>query len=437
MRIPRVLTVVFGLIVLAALLVVGYFASRPIGPALTEADLSLTTITPNADGEDDVTEISYHLRRRADVSIYFEAEDGTRYYYRENEPRVRGDYSVLFSGVVDGFPVPEEDVKGEVLQRLLPDGTYRWVIESTDALTSRVDEITGPFVVANSDSILPDLWEFSISPEVFTPNQDGITDIVTINLYVPKEANLTVYLIDDEGVRYYIPETQETRMPGDAGRHTYRWDGGVDTGKNPPPDGTYKVLAEAEDAEGQRVRREGEVTVQYSGIPMAEIVGQPVGDTVEFSNETVIQGDTLSFQLTVENYSDAPIRTSGPAPGYTYEQNETYAASGYQVESGVWRVGIHCDTCEVDYPWRWGLGDESTLTPIEVNGTTYYYLMPGERAVVTGSIRLTDINETRNPQQFWAGLIHEDVEISSVNQHVDPHWITIEPADGEAQSTGG
>lgn len=437
MRIPRVLTVIFGLIVLAALLVVGYFASRPIGPALTTAELSLTTITPDADGEDDVTEISYHLRRRADVSIYFEAEDGTRHYYRKDEPRVRGDYSVLFSGVVDGFAVEGEDVQGEVLQRLLPDGTYRWVIESTDELTGRVDEIEGTFIVANSDSILPDLWEFSIAPDVFTPNQDGLTDIVIINVYVPKAADLVVYLVDNEDSRYYVPETQETRMPGDEGRHTYRWDGGVDTGKTPPPDGTYTVIAEAEDAEGQRVRREGEVTIQHSGIPMAEIVGQPTGDTVEFSNETVIQGDTLSFQLTVENYSDAPIRTSGPPPGYTYEQNETYAASGYQIESGVWRVGIHCDTCEVDYPWRWGLGDESTLTPLEMDGETHYYLMPGERAVVTGSIRLTDIIESRNPQQFWAGLIHEDVEISAVNQHVDPHWITIEPAEGEAGSTGG
>jgi hypothetical protein len=59
--------------------------------------------------------------------------------------------------------------------------------------------------------------------------------------------------------------------------------------------------------------------------------------------------------------------------------------------------------------------------------------MPGQRAVVSGSIRLTEIVEARNPQQFWAGLIHEDVGIAPRNQMVDPHWIEILPQpDAEA-----
>jgi hypothetical protein len=146
----------------------------------------------------------------------------------------------------------------------------------------------------------------------------------------------------------------------------------------------------------------------------------------------VLQGDVLTFELTVENYGDSPIRTTGPEPGFIYEQDETYATSGYQVESGAWRVGIHCDTCTVDFPWRWALGSQENLTPIESGGQTHYYLMPGERAVVTGGIRLTNIVEARNPQEFWAGLIHEDVGVATVNQRVDPHWIRIEPVESEA-----
>lgn len=410
---------------LAALLGVGYAVSRPRGAALVEADFRPATITPNADGEDDLTEITYRIRRRAQVSIYLEDDSGQRHMFRDGELRTRGDYSVLFGGVVDGFVLEGEDFSGEVLRRLLPDGDYTWVVETEDVLTERTDRISGKLTIAESDPVLPDLIDFSVAPPVFTPNQDGLSDIVRIDAYVPKEADLTVYLVDDQGQTYYVPESQLGRKPGEEGRHTFEWDGGVDLGRNPPPDGTYQVLAEAVDAEGQHVMREGEVTIQFGGMPLAEIVGQPVGDTVTFSAETVVVGDVLTFELTVENYGDAPIRTSGPAPGYVYEQGQTFASSGYYEESGAWRVGIHCQTCLTDYPWRWALGTPDTLTAIESDQEVEYYLMPGERAVVTGGVRLLNIIEARNPQQFWAGLIHEDVEI--VDQAVDPHWIEIVP----------
>jgi hypothetical protein len=426
LRIPRVLTALFGLMALAALLVVGYVVSRPRGPVLVEAGFQPEVITPNADGEDDLTEITYRIRRQARVSIYLEDDSGQRHMFRDDELRIRGDYRVLFGGVVDGFLLEDEDVAGEVVKRLLPDGDYIWVIETEDVLTGRTDRLSGPLTIAAGDPVLPELIDFSVAPPVFTPNQDGLTDLVRIDAYVPKEADLTVYLVDDAGNRYFIPESQLGRKPGEEGRHTFEWDGGVDLGRNPPPDGTYQVLAEAVDAEGQRVRRESEVTIQFGGMPLAEIVGQPVGDTVNFSAETVIVGDVLTFELTVENYGDAPIRTTGPAPGYVYEQGETFASSGYYEESGAWRVGIHCQTCLTDYPWRWALGTPETLTAIETGDEVEYYLMPGERAVVTGGVRLTNIIKARNPQQFWAGLIHEDVEI--VDQAVDPHWIEIVPA---------
>lgn len=425
MRIPRVLTAIFGLVALAVLLGVGYFASRPRGAALVEAGFEPEVITPNADGEDDLTEIAYRVRRQARVSIYLEDESGQRHTFRENEFRIRGDYQVLFGGVVDGFVLDGEDVSGEVLQRLLPDGDYTWLVEAEDVLTGRTDRISGDLTIAAGDPVLPELIDFSVAPTVFTPNQDGLSDLVRIDAYVPKEADLSIYLIDEAGERYYVPEAQLGRQPGEEGRHTFEWDGGVDLGRNPPPDGTYRVLAEAVDAEGQHVVRDGEVTIQFGGMPLAEIVGQPVGDTVDFSAETIIVGDVLTFELTVENYGDAPIRTTGPAPGYVYEQGETFASSGYYEESGAWRVGIHCQTCLTNYPWRWALGTPDTLTAIEHEDEVEYYLMPGERAVVSGGIRLVDIVDARNPQQFWAGLIHEDVEI--VNQAVDPHWIEIVP----------
>jgi hypothetical protein len=311
------------------------------------------------------------------------------------------------------------------VERLLRDGRYTWVIEAVDQAGTS-DKVTGELTVENADPFLPDIQEFTISPEVFTPNQDGLSDRVTINATIPKDANLTVYLIDEDGKQYFIPEAAGGRKVGEQGRHQFDYDGGVDLGVSPPPDGTYTVLVEAKDLEGQHMKRTGQVTIRDGGVPLAEIVGQPVGDTVTYSSEFVKVGDVLTFELTVENYGDAPIRTTGPAPGFVYDQDEVYASTGFYVESGAWRVGIHCDTCEIDYPYRWALGTAEELTPIEdEEGRIHYYLMPGKRSVVHGGIRLFNIVPSRNPQLFWAGLIHEDVAIAPINNAVDPHWIEI------------
>jgi hypothetical protein len=55
--------------------------------------------------------------------------------------------------------------------------------------------------------------------------------------------------------------------------------------------------------------------------------------------------------------------------------------------------------------------------------------MPGQRVVVSGSIRVVGPFGERNPQPVWAGLVHEDVEISAVNNRVDPHPILVDLAD--------
>jgi hypothetical protein len=51
--------------------------------------------------------------------------------------------------------------------------------------------------------------------------------------------------------------------------------------------------------------------------------------------------------------------------------------------------------------------------------------MPKQRVEVTGGIVLDKIIASRNPQFFWAGLIHEDVAV--VNDRVDPNRVTIGP----------
>ena len=57
--------------------------------------------------------------------------------------------------------------------------------------------------------------------------------------------------------------------------------------------------------------------------------------------------------------------------------------------------------------------------------------MPGDRALVTGGIRMVGKFGERNPQPVWAGLIHEDVEVSQFNNRVDPKAILIDLPDPE------
>lgn len=418
MSISSRLTISVALLTFIALIVVAWAVLRPSGPLLIEADFGLSVISPNADGLNDVTRVRYVLSQPAKVSIYFLDEHGERYEFRPAMPRQSGEYELLFSGVVDGYLLAEEEVEGSVLARVLQDGEYTWVIEARNSAEQTY--LSGELTVVHSDSTLPAMYGFSVSPPVFTPNRDGISDRVWINLFLAKEARVTVTLIDEHGASLPIAEREGAAVPGAVGFHTFEYEGGVDLGVSPPPDGMYDVIALAEDILGQKVEAKGQLGIEHGGVPRADIVNA----SVEFSDTTVVQGQSIIVTLTVENYGDAPIRTTGPEPGFVYGQEENSNTFGWYEESGAWRVGVDCDTCIRDYPWRWSLASVEDLTRIG----DYWYLMPGERATISGEIIITKI-PARNPLYFWAGLIHEDVEISTINNRVDPHFITIVPLE--------
>jgi hypothetical protein len=464
MRVSIWIIIVAALLALGGVLVAGRFLLQPDLPLITYANFAPEVITPNADGDDDVTLFSYGLSRNAQVSLTFEGEGGSRFVYRDNEPRVADDYQVYFSGVVDGYARPGETFSGEVLRRLIPDGAYTWQLDAVDTVNGATEQWTGSLVIENGDAPLPELASFTVSPEVFTPNQDGIADRAQINLYLTKAADLTVYLQGQNGDIIYLAERQEGREPGEPGRHDFDYDGGVDLGADPPPNGTYQVVAIAQDAVGQRVQRTATLTIQAGGDPLAEIAPQSVGVDVVFARQpyderyfsgmgqpgdliaapegpldlnltglTIPLGDVLVFKLTVENYSEVPIRTTGPAPGTVYQQDQRAATLGWYEEAGAWRVGIDCDTAPSDYPWRWALGSLDNLMAEQdpASGDYYYYLPPGGQVVVWGGIRMTDLVENFNPQNCWAGLIHEQVEVSVRNSRVGPREIELVDLAGE------
>jgi hypothetical protein len=310
------------------------------------------------------------------------------------------------------------------------------VIEATDE-GGQSQSAQGKFAVTDGDKLPPQITKFTINPKEFTPNQDSISDRVTINVGLNKPANLLVTLrnelchgsetppADNPTLACAAFPLQEkegaARKSGEAGLHEYDYDAGVDLGAEPPPDGTYVVTARVEDAIGQVVTLADTLTIMDGGVPRAEIVD----GTVNFSRSSLLVGDTLYFTLTVENYGAVPIRTSGPEPGYVYNLDQNYNVPGFAEESGAWRVGIDFDTSPRNYPFRWAVGGPGDLITQTIDGKTYSYLPPNSKTVVTGGIKITD-KPPRDPLYFWAGLIHEDVEISSINNRVDPHSITID-----------
>jgi len=399
-------------------------------PLLSDVSFHTDLITPNADRDNDILIITYNLSRSAEVSIYFEDEGGNRYYFRDHAhrgPSVEEPYQVYFAGVVDGYVLPGEQFEGfTVDKRVLQDGIYTWVVEATDKM-GHTEWASGTLTIAEADAVLPKLRGFGVHPPVFTPNRDGISDRATINVDLKKDVEeLTVYLIGEDGVRYHVAEHEKLTPFNEAGPHEFDYDAGVDLGADPPPDGTYTVYMRARDAVGQWTVATGTLTIEDGGVPRVYILNAEVDWTGEGPRVSIPLGSTLCFTLTIENDSVVPIRTSGPPPGTVYDSDQNYATLGEYVQSGVFRVGIHCENSPTDHPWRWAVGGPGDLVEVVEYGERYLYLPAGGRAVVTGGIRFVDVIEARNPQYCYASLIHEDVEISMVNFRIDPVFLFIE-----------
>ena len=461
MRVPVAL--VFAAVGAAVIIVLGRFILQPPLPLIVNAGFDRPLISPNADGEDDVTVFAYELSKPATVSLSLTSDAGRTFYFRRDQPRGDDEYTVFFSGVVDGFLHDGETVYGLVERRLIPNGFYSWLLDA-QAETGESMSATGSLQVDAGDTPLPIMSEFRISPDVFSPNQDGVADRVSINVYLEKDVErLDVFLLGRDGARVPISARVEERQYGEAGRHRFDYEGGIDLGVDPPPDGTYRVVALAQDKVGQRMRMEGELTIEMGGKPYAEIKPQAVGVAVAFEARpyeerflstaetlgdllplpddsasladsqriTVPLGQMLVYRLTVDNYGDVAIRTSGPPPGTVYLQDQLSGSLGAYDESGAWRVGIQCETSKTSFPYRWAVARDDALQEVfdAASGNTYRYLPPKTRALVWGAVRFTEA-EARNPQNCWAGLIHEDVAVSLRNNHVGMRSIMI--ADSKA-----
>lgn len=392
-------------------------------PLVTNARFEPNTISPNADGNSDATRISYTIRRPSDVSIYLEDASGHRHYFRQERRRAARDYNVLWGGVIDG--------------RVLPDGRYTWVIEATDD-RGRSNRATGELTIADADTAPPEFHNFAVNPQTITPNQDGIDDRASITYYLTKPvAEIQVYLTNprqdpnDPNRKYPLAETEREVKPTEPGFHFFDYDGGIDLGADPPPNGDYYVVAEASDLAGNHTIITRTLTIADGGKPRAEIVkGEVTMLNPQTGDLNIPLGGALIFTATIANYGKVPIRTAGPWPGTVYHSNQNYNTLAYEQndkswfeQSGTWRFGLNFQSnFGQDWPFRYAVGRREDLRCEVVDGREQCFLDPGKRGLVYGVI-IWDAAPARNPFRIWGGLLHEDVEI--VNDFADVQEVKI------------
>ena len=397
------------------------------GPLLHDVTVSAPMITPNADGDNDVAEIRYSLRRSADLSIFFENEGGERFYFRQDRRRSPGEYSVLWGGVVDEPQVLDTDYGPvEIVSHVLPDGDYRWIVEATDD-QGATESVSGTISLQEGETSIPELRNFAVVPDVFRPNQDGLRDDwVSISYYLSKDVeDLQLYLVDPAapGVRFFIAEEPAVVESNEQGFHEYRYEGGLDLNAEPPPDGTYSIVGEARDAAGNAVRVERSLTLEEGGKPRADVAQGEIDWQGEMNRVVSVPlGEKFCFSAVVANEGTVPIRTTGPWPGQEYQFTENYnalAAEGNEAwfqQAGVWRFGINYDTTGIDFPFRWAVGRPEDLERRIIDGEEQWYLMPGTSGEVSGCI-VMDEKPPVGTNFWWGGLIHEFVAVT--NNYVD------------------
>lgn len=277
-------------------------------PLVYDVEVQPSVLSPNADGVDDVARVSYTVSRSCQVYIYFVDQEGQQHFFREGNRRSPGKYEALFGGGIGG--------------QVLPDGEYTWVVEAVDEKSGEKGSVQGLLTLEGGDSQGPQLQDFKVFPQVFTPNQDGINDRVSISYRLLEPAQVEVYLTDEAGDRYPVglPKTRwqeedfdleesPSKVELESGLWEYDYDGGIDMGASPPRDGDYTVVVEASDLVGNLVTEEAPLTIEDGGLPLAEI------QTVEFYPTVVPLGGTLDVTVTVENVGGVAVRTKGPASG--------------------------------------------------------------------------------------------------------------------------
>lgn len=364
-----------------------------IQPLLDSVSVSNDVLHPTGQGES--ININYKIGRDARVSVFLEDAAGKRYTLRDNETRVADSsgYSVHFDGTV---PTDEEQLQ----RKLLPSGTYTYVVEAQGADGSNAQQ-QGQFRIEGSDVPLPKIENLLVSPATISPNGDAIDDVASITYRMPVTATVDIDITTPDGQVYpFVTRTEEP-----PAEYVHVWNGkrsdGVSLGN-----GVYTYTVRAEDTYGNIAVQQGQITLADVGQPEATIVEARIAPI------RIMLGDVITITVRIKNTGTVPIRTYGPGSGYEYTTDQVFSSvedGRYTAKSGgFWRIGVDWDANggggAKRYPFRWALSAKAP-DQWQVPGQEDV-LMPGEEVTVIGQIRIL---QPENKMGFYVGLIQDGV----------------------------
>ena len=206
-------------------------------PALWAVDAGTGAFSPNGDGRSDT--ITVTARASEVVSWRVDVADGGGAVLATRSGSGE-EVSATWDGKVDGAPVA--------------DGRYRVTITARDAWQNPP---TSEAITVVVDTVAPDMTaDAAPSPDLFTPNGDGVTDTTSLGIQPSEPGTAAVTVLGPGG------GTVDSFSEGiSAGSDAVTWDGRTTAGGYAPT-GQYTLRVQPRDAAGNRgTARTAEVAV--------------------------------------------------------------------------------------------------------------------------------------------------------------------------------
>lgn len=234
-------------------------ASGPITldstPPYASVSVQDRLFSPNDDGIRDTTVIVINAEGASQWSGSIINPDGVSvrsFLWKDNPPR-----SLIWNG-------QDEE------QRIVPDGSYRFILEGFDPAGNRTILSSDPITVDTrkpSSTITSNL-------QAFSPNQDGFADKVTIQLFSSFTDGLEYFVLE---IRDKNGNTLRRLAEGvTLERNAYfEWDGSIDAAHAIAKDGEYIPWAQLKYTKGDRISLSGKPILLDRNPPSVSISISP------------------------------------------------------------------------------------------------------------------------------------------------------------------
>ncbi|HVL54483.1 MAG TPA: FlgD immunoglobulin-like domain containing protein [Vitreimonas sp.] len=271
-------------------------------PTVLELSTGAGTFSPNGDGRQDALTLTAKLSETAWWRVRY-WQGATLWWSGSGEGST---VSATWAGLKDGVAVP--------------DGTYRWTLETRDGWGNAGSLREGSVVV---DTVPPKLGGLTIAAGAvvaFSPNGDGRGDTVALG-WQTDEAGAVDFGVRDAAGSWV--RTMSTTTAGGTGSTT--WDGRSNAG-SVVPDGSYTVRLIARD-------RAGNVTApEYRQVTVYAALSKVVASAVRFypqDGDRLATHTTFSFTLARPATVTWQIRKADGTPVFIRYDNAALVAGTY------------------------------------------------------------------------------------------------------------